>query len=89
MGHITIAIVRENQIRKFVFIHGAFIDDKWSARLVDDSNCIINIFEAECYLQCIKEFTKFLRGYGAVIDMNGEDGEDATIDLLYENLHYS
>lgn len=86
MGYIKLDIIHENKIRKFVFIHGAYIDTIWSAKFVDDSNCIVQTFEGEDMMQCLKKFAKFLHNYCSVIDITGEYCESGVIEILYGNL---
>jgi len=86
MGYIKLDVKHDDKIKKFVFIHGAYIDTKWSAKFVDDSNCIIETFEGEGMGQCLKKFAKFLHNYGSVIDITAEHCEHSSIEILYHNL---
>ena len=86
MGYIRLDIIDENKMKKFVFIHGAYIDTIWSAKFVDDSNCILQTFEGEDMLQCLKKFAKFLHNHYTVIDITGDYCESGAIEILYSNL---
>lgn len=86
MGYIRLDVVHENTLKKFVFIHGAFIDSIWSAKFIDESNCIIATFEAEDLVQCLRKFAGFLSKYGMVINIDGDCSEEGSIEILYENL---
>jgi len=86
MGYIKLDIMRNEKIEKFVFMHGAFIDTKWSAKFIDNSNCIIEIFESDDMLQCLKNFAKFLNDFGIVININAEPCEGTSIEILCDNL---